>query len=106
MAGTATRALLPAPQPVRQPVPPPRTPAPAQPSRTTRTPAAVSRRLGPAVRLGTRPGTAHVRAGGQPLAPGVRTALEDSLQVDMQEVRVHSDSRAQDAARDLSSRAF
>jgi len=44
--------------------------------------------------------------GGQPLAPAVRMPIEDSFQVDMQGVRVHSDSRAQSAATGLSARAF
>jgi hypothetical protein len=45
-------------------------------------------------------------SGGQPLAPAVRMALEDSFQMDMEGVRVHSDSRAQRAASGLSARAF
>ncbi|MCU1255833.1 MAG: hypothetical protein JWM83_2132 [Candidatus Angelobacter sp.] len=45
-------------------------------------------------------------SGGQPLAPAVRMALEDSFQMDMEGVRVHSDSRAQGAASGLSARAF
>jgi hypothetical protein len=44
--------------------------------------------------------------GGQPLAPAVRMALEESYQVDMRGVRVHSDSGAQEAAAGLSTRAF
>jgi hypothetical protein len=44
--------------------------------------------------------------GGQPLAPAVRMALEESYQVDMRGVRVHSDSGAQEAAAGLSARAF
>ena len=44
--------------------------------------------------------------GGQPLAPAVRMALEDSYQVDMRGVRVHSDSGAQEAAAGMSARAF
>jgi hypothetical protein len=45
-------------------------------------------------------------SGAQPLAPAVRMALEDSFQMDMEGVRVHSDSRAQGAASGLSARAF
>jgi Domain of unknown function (DUF4157)/APOBEC-like N-terminal domain len=45
-------------------------------------------------------------SGGQPLAPAVRMALEESFQMDMEGVRVHSDSRAQGAASGLSARAF
>ena len=44
--------------------------------------------------------------GGRPLSPAVRMALEDSFQMDMGGVRVHSDSRAQRAASGLSARAF
>jgi hypothetical protein len=44
--------------------------------------------------------------GGQPLAPAVRMALEESYQVDMRGVRVHSDLGAQEAAAGLSARAF
>jgi hypothetical protein len=43
---------------------------------------------------------------GQQLAPAVRMALEESYQVDMRGVRVHSDSGAQEAAAGLSARAF
>src|SRR6266849_3903974 len=111
---TAARTLIPAPLPT----PPPKTTTVIPPPRSTRTQAAVSRRLAPAVRLHT--GASASRAGklpmavanrsaasgGQPLAPAVQMALEDSLQVDMQGVRVHSDSRAQEAAAGLSARAF
>ncbi|HET8889490.1 MAG TPA: DUF4157 domain-containing protein [Candidatus Angelobacter sp.] len=45
-------------------------------------------------------------SGGQPLAPAVRMALEESYQVDMGGVRVHSDSGSQEAAAGLSARAF
>ena len=45
-------------------------------------------------------------SGGQPLAPAVRMALEESYQADMQGVRVHSDSSAQKAAAGRSARAF
>jgi hypothetical protein len=45
-------------------------------------------------------------SGGQPLAPAVRMALEESFQMDMEGVRVHSDSRARGAASGLSARAF
>src|SRR5207244_4304028 len=45
-------------------------------------------------------------AGGEPLAPAVRAALEGSLRVDLRAVRVHADARAHDAARALSARAF
>jgi hypothetical protein len=99
----------------RTPVaPPPRTPAPEIPRpRSTRTPAAVSRRLAPAVRMSTASTSAAdsqpmstAAPAGQPLAPAVRMAIEDSFQVDMQGVRVHSDSGAQSAAAGLSARAF
>lgn len=106
MAAAPARVFLPKPESTSQPARPPRTSRPAGPPRTRRTRAAVSRRLGPAVRLGTRPEASHVRAGGQPLAPGTRSALEDSFQADLGEVRVHSDSQAQAAAGDLSARAF
>jgi hypothetical protein len=106
---TAARAF-------RTPVaPPPRTPAPEipRPRSTTRTPAAVSRRLAPAVRIGTASTSAAdsqpmstATQGGQPLAPAVRMPIEESFQVDLQGVRVHSDSRAQSAAAGLSARAF
>jgi hypothetical protein len=108
---TAARSRIHAPLPA----PPPKTTIPVTPPRLTRTPAAVSRRLAPAFRMGAaspadnlpmavaqRPGS----SGGQPLAPAVRMALEDSFQMDMEGVRVHSDSRAQGAASGLSARAF
>src|SRR5580765_1506314 len=100
----------------RTPVaPPPRiaTPEVPRPRSTTRTPAAVSRRLAPAVRMGTASTSAAdnqpmsaATQGGQPLAPAVRMAIEESFQVDLQGVRVHSDSNAQSAASGLSARAF
>ncbi|HEY2113615.1 MAG TPA: DUF4157 domain-containing protein, partial [Candidatus Angelobacter sp.] len=106
---TAARA----PVQVPLPAPPPRTTTPIPPPRSTRTPAAVSRRLAPAVRMNTASASSAdnlpistARAGGQPLAPAVRMALEESYQVDMQGVRVHSDSGAQEAAAGLSARAF
>src|SRR6478735_6301134 len=94
---------------------PPRPPAPEipRPRSTTRTPAAVSRRLAPAVRMGTASTSAADNqpmpvgtSEGQPLAPAVRMAIEESFQVDLQGVRVHSDSNAQSAASGLSARAF
>jgi hypothetical protein len=54
----------------------------------------------PAVRLGAG------ASGGEPLVPSVQTAVENSLQVDLQGVRVHSDANAQNAARNQSARAF
>jgi uncharacterized protein DUF4157/putative RNase toxin 15 of polymorphic toxin system len=44
--------------------------------------------------------------GGQPLTPSVQTAIESSLQVGMDSVRVHTDAHAQTAAANLSARAF
>ena len=95
------------------PAPPPRIVTPEIPRpRSTRTEAAVSRRLAPAVRMGTASTPAadnqpiSTTTGGQPLAPAVRMAIEGSFQVDMQGVRVHSDSRAQQDATGLSARAF
>jgi len=82
------------------PAPPPKIVAPEVPRpRSTRTPDAVSRRLAPAVRMGTAASAADnqpmsTAAGGQPLAPAVRMAIEDSYQVDLGGVRVHSDSGA------------
>ncbi len=109
---TAARTFVPVPQPVA----PPRSPVPVPPPRSTRTQAAVSRRLAPAVRIGTATAsTANPlpmsvagtpASGGQPMAPAVQMAIEDSLQADMQGVRVHSDSRAHAAAAGLSARAF
>src|SRR5260221_1065878 len=108
---TAARSQIHAPLPA----PPPKTTIPVPPPRTTRTPAAVSRRLAPALRMGaTSPANnlpmavaqRQASSGGQPLAPAVRMALEESFQVGMEGVRVHSDSRAQGAASGLSARAF
>ncbi|MGZ4872012.1 MAG: eCIS core domain-containing protein, partial [Candidatus Angelobacter sp.] len=108
---TAARTHLPAPLPA----PPPKTTKPVPPPRSTRTSAAVSRRLAPALRMGAASPADNLpmavaqrqgSSGGQPLAPAVRMAMEDSYQVDMQGVRVHSDSRAQEAAASLSARAF
>jgi uncharacterized protein DUF4157/HNH/ENDO VII superfamily nuclease len=82
------------------PAPPPKIVAPEVPRpRSTRTPDAVSRRLAPAVRMGTAASAADnqpmsTATGGQPLAPAVRMAIEDSYQVDLRGVRVHSDSGA------------
>jgi hypothetical protein len=63
------------------------------------------------VRMGTAASAADnqpmsTATGGQPLAPAVRMALEESYQVDMRGVRVHSHSGAQEAAAGLSARAF
>ena len=73
----------------------------------------MSRRLAPAVRMNTASASpadnlpiSTASTGGQPLAPAVRMALEESYQVDMRGVRVHSDSGAQEAAAGLSARAF
>src|SRR6266699_864646 len=106
---TAARA----PVQVPLPAPPPRTTTPIPPPRSTRTPAAVSRRLAPAVRMNAASASSAdtlpistASSGGQPLAPAVRMALEESYQVDMQGVRVHSDSGAQEVAAGLSARAF
>jgi hypothetical protein len=73
----------------------------------------VSRRLAPAVRMNTASTSAvdnlpisAASSGGQPLAPAVRMALEESYQMDMRGVRVHSDSGAQEAAAGMSARAF
>src|SRR5438309_5247162 len=108
---TSARIFTPAPRPVPKPKAP--IPVPPPPSRTTRTAAAVSRRLAPAVRMGAAsnsaeslPGAATGVCGGQPLAPAVRMAIEGSFQADMSGVRVHSDARAQRAAAGLSARAF
>ena len=43
---------------------------------------------------------------GHPLAPHVREAIENTLQVDLGSVRLHSDAAAQDKAQSLSARAF
>jgi hypothetical protein len=51
-------------------------------------------------------GATGLTGGGAPLAPAVRAALERSFGVDLRAVRVHSDTRAQAAARGLSARAF
>lgn len=51
-------------------------------------------------------GPAPARNGGQPLAPGLQASIENSLQVNLDSVRVHTDSGAQQAARNLSARAF
>jgi hypothetical protein len=96
-------------------VPPTRSSTPApRPLRT-----ALLNTLAPAVRFitgGTKPvrklggASKHAKpsgvSGGQPLAPVVRTPIENSLHVDMQDVRVHTDAPAQKAAFDLSARAF
>lgn len=82
------------------PAPPPKIVAPEVPRpRSTRTPDAVSRRLAPAVRMGTSASAADnqpmsTATGGQPLAPAVRMAIEGSYQVDLGGVRVHSGSGA------------
>jgi uncharacterized protein DUF4157 len=94
------------------PAPPPKIVTPEVPRpRSTRTPDAVSRRLAPAVRMGAAASAADnqpmsTATGGQPLAPAVRMAIEDSYKVDLGGVRVHSDSGAQQAAANLSARAF
>lgn len=94
------------------PAPPPKIVTPEVPRpRSTRTPDAVSRRLAPAVRMGTAVSAADnqpmsTATGGQPLAPAVRMAIEDSYQVDLGGVRVHSGSGAQEAAAGMSARAF
>jgi len=84
---------------------------------------AVSRRLAPAVRLARTPGTTprastapklsavpsgsrEAASGGEPLAPTVQEALEEGLQADLRDVRVHSDARSHQAADTLSARAF
>jgi hypothetical protein len=65
----------------------------------------------PTIRLragatGTAPVSTADGAGGAPLLPAVRATLEQSFRVDLAAVRVHTDTRAQKAARGLSARAF
>jgi hypothetical protein len=99
---------------VRTPTPAARTSAPAKPvaaapSAKPRAARAPLFPLGPAIRLRTGlPPTALSGApgGGEPLASVTQAVIEDSLQVDLQGVRVHRDTRAQNAARNLSARAF
>lgn len=105
--GTAARVFQ-----APTPAPPPKIVTPEVPRpRSTRTPDAVSRRLAPAVRMGTAASAADnqqisTATGGQPLAPAVRMAIEDSYQVNLGGVRVHSDANAQQSAGGPSARAF
>lgn len=94
---TTTRAPVAAPS---RPAQPPKAPARATRSNIARK--SNSQGIPPAVRLGAGPSS----GGGEPLAPTVQMAIESSLHEDMQGVRVHSDSRAQSANRNLSARAF
>ncbi len=48
----------------------------------------------------------HSRGAGQPLPADVRGQLERSMGVDLSDVRVHTDARAQRAARGMRARAF
>src|SRR5688572_21470896 len=63
---------------------------------------AVSQAAPPTVQLGSVSSPSHQSAGGEPLQPGIRSTLEGSLGVDLGSVRVHSDSHAQNTARNLS----
>ena len=56
--------------------------------------------------LSAQPGSVQQGGGGTPLAPPIQSAIENSLQVNLDNVRVHSDGHAQKAARSLSARAF
>jgi hypothetical protein len=46
------------------------------------------------------------KGSGQPMAPHIQEAIENSLSVDLSSVRLHSGAAAQDNARSLSARAF
>jgi Domain of unknown function (DUF4157) len=91
---TATRSPVPAPAPAS-----PGKPA-LVPHRLLTSPAATNS-APPAIRLGP-----SSTAGGEGLAPTVRGPIEQSLGVNLDGVRVHSNSSAQDAAGRLSARAF
>jgi Domain of unknown function (DUF4157) len=52
------------------------------------------------------PGSIQHGSGGAPLAAPVQSAIENSLGVNLDSVRVHTDSHANEAARSLSARAF
>jgi hypothetical protein len=102
-AARAPAATARAPAPARPPTPAPvpaRSPTPS--GQTARLPAAPTVQLTP----GT-PNSAVIQAGGgEPLAPDLRRLLERSFSTDLRSVRLHTDTRAQDTARNMSARAF
>ncbi len=110
MAASAARVPVPASRPAAKPKPAPPAASPTRASqsgtRPERLPIAE-----PAVRLAKKtsrtPGAiGGLPGGGEPMSPAVREAIEQSLNVDLKSVRVHTDSRAQSAAEGLSARAI
>jgi len=99
MPPDTSRTQAPTPTPVRPPAPTPRVVRVAP-----RLPVAGP----PAVRLssGTPSAVPEGSEGGEPLPPTIRKTLENSLQVNLQSVRVHTDSQAQNKVGKLSARAF
>ncbi len=101
MASAVSRATAPTrgklPASPTAPVRPAPRPAPPRPH------AGMLRSAPPAMRLGS---AARSVGGGAPLPDAVRPALENGFGVDLEPVRVHTDTRAQSAARNLSARAF
>lgn len=105
------------PQPTNQTKQPPTTPAsvsrpPAPASRPARLalmgPPAIRLRSGATTRRAPRPNGQQLGSAGQgePLPEQVREPLEEGLQADLSQTRIHTDARARATAADLSARAF
>src|SRR3990172_2114390 len=89
--------------PVAAPAPRAAESAPRASTVSTRPPAISLASSTPASPIGSSHGFS---GGGQPLAPAVQGNIERSLNVDLQSVRVHTDSYAHTAANTFSARAF
>jgi hypothetical protein len=74
-------------------------------ARTSLTPPrAAAARPAPAPR--PKPASPSGIGSGQPMAPHIQEAIENSFEVDLSSVRLHSDAQAQESAQQLSARAF
>jgi hypothetical protein len=90
----------------------PGSPPVTRPNRFTQAPPSRGQTGPPVVRLSRKPLIAGATSspdslvGGQPLEPVVQEKIERSFNVDLSSVRVHSDTRAREASRNLSARAL
>jgi Domain of unknown function (DUF4157) len=75
-------------------------------ARSSLTPRSATARAPPAPRPKPALQSAGGKGAGQPLAPHIQEAIENSFEMDLSSVRLHTDARAQESAQQLSARAF
>jgi hypothetical protein len=61
---------------------------------------------GPTLSPRPKPASPSGSGSGQPMAPHIQEAIENSFEVDLSSVRLHTDAQAQESAQQLSARAF